>query len=118
MVDLARTSARYTIAANGASPVEYLPSTGASVAVSPDATATMRVYRSISRPTDIEADLADGSLSYANLIAGTQPTTSRWMLWASGAVTVDTWQGPEQGRGDTAVIATATTAGGVLEVSS
>ena len=94
-----------------------LPVTGASVTASPVSGGTMRVFRSTSPWDYIQSDLAGGSLSYANLIAGTQPTKSVWMLWLSGAVTAITNEGPIESAGDVAVIATATTQAGVLEVS-
>ena len=112
-----RIVSRQVVGAGAMSAVEYLPSAGAAVTVSPAATTTMRVFKSTSRPVDIEADLVNGTLTYANLIAGTQPTLSRWFLWASGAVTSDTWQPVAQSVGDVAVIATATTSTGILEVA-
>lgn len=112
-----RTVSRQSVSANAMSAVEYLPATGAAITVIPAATTTMRVFKSTSRPVDIAADLADSTLTYANLIAGTQPTKSRWLLWSSGAVTVDTWQSPSQSEGDVAIIATSTTSTGVIEVA-
>ena len=90
---------------------------GASVTVSPVSGGTMRVYKSVSPESAVLADLDDSSLNYTNLLAGTQPTTSRWMLWASGAVTDVTNEGPLESDGDTFLIATSTTQAGLLEVS-
>ena len=114
------TSVAYkaAVAAGAMSGVVWLPSTGAGVTVAPVAGGTMRVFKSTSPWAAIKSDLADGSLSYSNLIAGTQPTSSVWMLWASGAVTVASNEGPIESEGDTAIIATATTRPGVLEVTS
>lgn len=95
----------------------YLPAQGSGITVIPAAGGTMRVFKSTSPQAFIIADLADGTLSYANLIAGTQPTNSTWMLWAPGAVTVTTNQGPLESDGDVAIIATATGAAGRLEVT-
>lgn len=106
-----------TVANGGMSSVNYLPADGAAITFSPGAGCTGRVFKSTSRPSDIRADLADGSLTYANLIAGTQPTTSRWMLWSSGAVTSMTSEGPADSAGDVAVIATATGGAGTFEVA-
>ena len=113
------TSVSYqaTIAAGAMSGVVWLPHTGAAITVAPVSGGTMRVFKSTSLWEDIRADIEDASLSYANLIAGTQPTTSVWMLWKSGAVTVTTNEGPIESAGDTAIIATATTQAGVLEVA-
>jgi hypothetical protein len=77
----------------------------------------MRVFKSTSPWDNILADILDGSLTYANLIAGTQPTSSVWMLWKSGAVTATANEGPIESAGDVAIIATATTQAGVLEVA-
>lgn len=106
-----------TVAMDTMSDPVRIPSWGAGIVFIPGAGCTGRVFKSLSGMDDILADIADASLSYANLIAGTQPTLSRWMLWASGAVTVDTWQSPAQSAGDTAIIATATGGAGVLEVT-
>ena len=95
-----------------------MPQAGAGITVSPASGGTMQVFKSTSPWAAIQSDLADGSLSYSNLIAGTQPTSSVWMLWASGAVTVAANEGPIESEGDTAIIATATTQAGVLEVTS
>jgi hypothetical protein len=97
--------------------VVWLPSTGAGITVAPVSGGTMRVFKSTSRWEDIRADIEDASLSYANLIAGTQPASSVWMLWKSGAVTVTANEGPVESAGDVAIIATATTQAGVLEVA-
>lgn len=95
----------------------YLPKEGSGITVIPVAGGTMRVFKSTSKRENIAADLANGSLTYANLIAGTQPTLSEWMLWAPGAVTATTNQGPIESAGDVAIIATATTQAGRLEVT-
>ena len=113
------TSVAYkaAVAAGAMSGVVWLPSTGAGITVAPVAGGTMRVFKSTSLWEDIRADIEDASLSYANLIAGTQPTSSIWMLWKSGAVTATTNEGPIESAGDVAIIATATTQAGVLEVA-
>ena len=90
---------------------------GASITAVPGASCTIRVFKSSSSPDDIKADLLNGSLSYANLIAGTQPTKSVWMLWKPAAVTAITNEGPIENEGDTAVIATCTGGTGILEVA-
>lgn len=90
---------------------------GAGITAIPDAGGTMRVFKSTSPISAIESDASDGSLSYANLIAGTQPNRSEWMLWAPGAVTETANQGPIESAGDVAIVATATTQGGRLEVA-
>ncbi len=95
----------------------YLPAQGSGITVIPAAGGTMRVFKSTSPQRSIIADIADGSLSYANLIAGTQPTASVWMLWAPGAVTATANQGPLESAGDVAIIATATTQAGRIEVT-
>lgn len=113
------TSVAYkaAVAAGAMSGPVWLPGTGAGITVAPVSGGTMRVFKSTSLWEDIRADIEDASLSYANLIAGTQPTSSIWMLWKSGAVTVTTNEGPIESAGDVAIIATATTQAGVLEVA-
>lgn len=108
---------RFDIDAGGMTKVLQLPPGGAGITAIPVAGGTMRVFKTTSRLTDINSDIADGSLSYANLIAGTQPTLSEWMLWAPGAVTATTNQGPIESAGDVAIIATATDQPGRLEVT-
>lgn len=108
---------KFAVAAGAASEVVRLGAGGAAITVVPVSGGTMRVFKSTSHDADIAADIADGSLSYANLIAGTQPTKSAWMLWASGSVTVMTNEGPFESVGDTAVVAVATTQPGRLEVA-
>lgn len=110
-------SERFDLAAGSMSGVLRLAQGGAGITAIPAAGGTMRVFKTTSRDEDINADIADGSLSYANLIAGTQPTKSEWMLWAPGPVTVTTNQGPFESSGDVAIIATATTQAGRLEVT-
>lgn len=113
----AQRGERFDVADGTMTGVLRLMRGGAGITAIPGAGCTMRVFKSTSTDADIQADVADASLSYANLIAGTQPTRSRWMLWASGAVTADTWQSPAQSEGDTAIVATATGGVGVLEVT-
>lgn len=110
-------SFRESILAGGVSPPVRIPAAGASVTAAPAAGGTMRVFKSTSPWANIQADIADASLTYANLIAGTQPTSSVWMLWKSGAVTATANEGPVESAGDVAIIATATTQAGVLEVA-
>ena len=105
------------LASNSMSEPVYLPRQGASITIAPGSGCTGRVFKSSSKPSLIEADLLDSSLTYANLIAGTQPTSSLWMEWASGAVTDLANEGPIESAGDVAVIATATGGTAVLEVS-
>ena len=107
-----------SIAAGAASAPILMPHAGAGISVVPVSGGTMRVFKSTSSWTAIQSDITNGTLTYSNLIAGTQPTNSRWMLWASGAVTVMASEGPIETEGDTAIIATATTQAGVLEVTS
>ena len=107
----------FSIPAGAASPVVPIRYEGHGITVAPAAGGTMRVFKSTSPWANIQADIADASLSYANLIAGTQPTSSVWMLWKSGAVTATTNEGPVESAGDVAIIATATTQAGVLEVA-
>lgn len=95
----------------------WLPENGSGITAIPVSGGTMRVFKTTSPRESINADIADGSLSYENLIAGTQPTLSVWMLWAPGEVTVTTNQGPIESAGDVAIIATATTQAGRLEVT-
>ena len=90
---------------------------GASITAAPGSGCTMRVFKSTSLRDDIKADILNGSLSYANLIAGTQPTNSVWMLWKPAAVTAITNEGPIENDGDAAVIATCTGGAGILEVA-
>lgn len=110
-------SERFDLTANSMSDVLRLARGGAGITVVPASGGTMRVFKTTSPDADIAADIADGSLSYANLIAGTQPTNSEWMLWAPGAVTVTTNQGPIESAGDVAIIATATAQAGRMEVT-
>lgn len=109
--------ARFDLATGTMTRVIRFDRDGFGVTAIPGSGCTMRVFQSTSSAVDIIADLADGTLSYANLIAGTQPTKSRWMLWASGPVTVDTYQSSFQNSGNTAIVATATGGTGVLEVA-
>ena len=113
----ARKSERFDVAAGAMSPVMFLGRDGAALTVSPGSGGTMQVFKSMSTYADIQADLDGGSLSYANLVAGTQPVNSRWQPWASGSVTVMTNEGPFESVGDTAVVAVATTQPGRLEVA-
>lgn len=113
----AQRGEKFSLAAGAMTPVLYLARCGAGVTVVPGAAATMRVFFSTSLQADIDADLADGSLSYANLLAGTPPNKSTWMLWASGAVTVVSFEGPEQNRGSVALLAMATGGPGAVEVT-
>ena len=110
-------STPHTLTAGTMSPVVRLHAGGAGITAIPAIGGTMRVFKSTSPGPDIEADLGDGTLSYANLLAGSQPTRSTWMLWSSGAVTITTNEGPLESAGDVAVIATATNDAGVLEVT-
>lgn len=110
-------SERFDLTANSMSGVLRLARGGAGITVVPASGCTMRVFKTTSPDADIEADIDDGTLSYANLIAGTQPTRSEWMLWAPGPVTATTNQGPLESDGDVAIIATATGAAGRLEVT-
>jgi hypothetical protein len=110
-------SEKFAIAAGAMSPAIWMTTFETGITAIPAAGGTMRVFKSTSPRLDILADIADGSLSYANLIAGTQPTRSTWMLWAPGAVTATTNQGPIESAGDVALIATATGAAGRLEVA-
>jgi hypothetical protein len=83
-----RSPTKITVAANSMSPVIPIRDmNGAAITVIPGSGCTMRVFKSMSLRSDIDADLAGTpTLTYSNLIAGTQPTNSRWMLWASGPV--------------------------------
>lgn len=90
---------------------------GAGIVAIPGAGCTVRVFKSVSRDADIAADLTDGSLSYANLIAGTQPALSRWFLWAPGAVVAETMEPPAESAGFIAVVATATGGTASVEVT-
>ena len=108
---------RFDLASGAMSGVLRLGRGGAGITAIPGAGCTVRVIKSTSRDADIEADLANGTLSYANLIAGTQPTLSHWILWASGAVVADTMEPPADSDGFVAVIATATGGTAVLEVT-
>lgn len=113
----AHISVSDNIAAGARSDVIRLPMAGASITAVPVSGGTMRVFKSSSPWEYVALDVADGSLSYANLIAGTQPTKSVWMLWKAGAVTATTNEGPIESAGDVAVVATTTTQAGILEVS-
>ena len=113
----AQKSERFDVAAGAMSPVLFLSRGGAGITVSPGGGGTMQVFKSVSTNANIQADLDNGSLSYANLVAGTQPTNSLWQPWASGLVTVTTNEGPVESAGDTAIIAVATTQPGRLEVA-
>lgn len=110
-------SYRASISAGAMSDAIRIPVAGSGVTVIPVSGGTMRVFKSTSPWDNILADILDGSLTYANLVAGTQPTSSVWMLWKSGAVTATTNEGPVESAGDVAIIATATTQAGVLEVA-
>lgn len=91
--------------------------TGLSVTAIPGVGGTMKIFRSTSPVASIEADITDGSLTSANLAAGTQPTLSRWMLWAAGAVSAVANEAPALSAGDIAICAIAVTAAGTVEVS-
>ena len=106
-----------SVAAGTRSEPIYLPDRGSGITAIPGAGGSMQVFKSSSPRALIAADISNGSLSYANLIAGTQPTNSKWMSWVSGAVTAMTNEGPIESDGDIAVIGTATTQAGVLEVT-
>jgi hypothetical protein len=108
---------RFDLAAGAMTGVLRLARGGAGITAIPGAGCTVRVFKSMSTEADIEADLADASLSYANLIAGTQPTRSRWKLWTAGAVTADATEPPANSDGFVAVIATATGGAAVLELT-
>lgn len=108
---------REVVASGAMGSVVMVSPAGASITIAPGAGCTGRVFKSTSRVDDIEADLLDSSLTYANLIAGTQPTRSLWMPWATGDVTEIANEGPIESAGDVAVIATATGGTAVLEVS-
>ena len=112
-----RYAETFSVASGAASPVVPMSDAGSGITVIPVSGGTMRVFKSTSSWVKIQADIANGSLNYANLIAGTQPTNSKWMLWNSGAVTVASNEGPIESAGDVAIIATATTQAGVLEVT-
>ena len=111
------SAGQFPIAAGAMVGPLYLSENGSGITAIPVSGGTMRVFKTTSRLTDINSDIADGSLSYANLLAGTQPTNSTWMLWAPGPVTATTNQGPIESAGDVAVVATATTQAGILEVA-
>ena len=112
-----RISVSDNIASGAISDVIRLPVTGASISAVPVSGGTMRVFKSSSPWEYVALDVADGSLSYANLIAGTQPTKSVWMLWKAGAVTATTNERPIESAGDVAVVALSTTQAGILEVA-
>ena len=112
-----RYTESFSISAGAASPVVPIPYNGGGITAAPVSGGTMRVFKSASPWENVRADIEDASLTYTNLIAGTQPTRSIWMLWKSGAVTATTNEGPIESAGDVAIIATATTQAGVLEVA-
>lgn len=114
-----RPATSITVAGGNMSRAIYLPASGAALGVYPEAGATARVFKSVSSRADVEADVADGSLSYANLLAGNQPTRSRWMPWTGGAVVSPAAfiELPAANACIIAVIATSTDGPAVFEIA-
>ena len=79
------------------------------ITVHPGAGATVKVFKSSSPHSLINADAAAGRLSYANFNSGDLSTlSSNWLLWASGATTAAISEGTMDGAGWTGVIAIST----------
>ena len=79
------------------------------ITVHPGAGATVKVFKSSSPHSLINADAAAGRLSYANFNGGDLSTlSSNWLLWASGATTAAISEGTMDGAGWTGVIAIST----------
>ena len=79
------------------------------ITVHPGAGATVKVFKSSSPHSLINADAAAGRLSYANFNGGDLSTlSSNWLLWAPGAVTTADSEGVIDNAGWTAVIAIST----------
>lgn len=75
----------------------------------PGAGATMRVFKSSSPMSLIQADIDAGRISYANFNGGDLSTlSSNWALWAPGAVTTQTSEGPGDNAGWSAFVAIST----------
>ena len=87
------------------------------ITVRPGSGATVRVFKSSSPESDVQADYAAGKLSYANFNAGTLSTLdSGWFEWATGPTTVAATEGVEDGDKWSAVVAISTGGSAVLEV--